>query len=497
MICVSVGRTRHAKMIEQHQALAEVGVELVELRVDWLKRLPDVSKLLGERPTPTVFTCRRREDRGMWRGSEEQRRTLLRAAIVAGVEYVDLEADIAKQVPRYGETKRIVSHHDFEQTPANIAEIHSQLCECDPDIVKLVTFANSPVDAARMLQLVRDSKVPTIGFCMGELGQFSRVLCGRFGAPFTYASFSREREMAPGQIAFDEMRDLYRYDNIGPETKVFGVLGDPIAHSYSPLLHNKALQNDDVNAVYLPFRVPAHQLNESLAAFNKLRFQGFSVTIPHKEAVLSFANTHADQVTACGAANTLSVTSEGSWQAENTDYGAAMSTLESALLEKEPDNNANLAGKRVLILGAGGVSKAIAHGVKNRGGIVTITNRTRARGEELAQQVGCQFQAWGNRGAEHADVLINCTPIGMHPNVDETPFADNWIMEGSVVFDTIYNPENTLLIKRARERGCTIASGLEMFVRQAAAQYERFTQRSAPLDVFRKTLRRAMSPVKY
>ena len=191
MICVSIGRTRHKMVVLEHRALAARGAQFVELRLDWLQNTPDLGFLLNERPTPVILTCRRPQDQGRWRGSEDQRLTLLRAAIAAGAEYIDLEHDIANQVRRYGNTKRVISYHNFEETPDDLEEIHERLSKLDPDIVKIVTMANSPVDSVRMLRLVHESKIPTVGFCMGELGFLSRLLCGAMGLP------SRTRASAP------------------------------------------------------------------------------------------------------------------------------------------------------------------------------------------------------------------------------------------------------------------------------------------------------------
>lgn len=491
MICVSIGRTRHKMVVLEHQALAQKGAELVELRLDWLSRVPDLKRVLAERPTPVVITIRRQSDRGRWRGTEEQRQTLLRSAIVEGVEYVDLEGDIAKKIPRYGKTKRIVSHHDFEETPDNLEEIYESLCKLDPDIVKLVTTANSPADCVRILKLAAQAKVPTIAFCMGELGIPSRVLSGKYGAPFTYATFSRDRAMAPGQLSFSEMRHIYHYDQIGKDTAVYGVLGDPIGHSLSPLIHNSAFRQEGLNAVYLPLRVPQDKLAETLEAFSWLDLRGYSVTIPHKEAVLPLVAEQDEPVVDIGAANTLWRNAGGKWQASNTDYEAALESLRLSLEAGE-----TLSGKKVLMLGAGGVARAIGLGIVRSGGALTLANRTAARGKALAQQLDCRYITWENRGAEYADVIINCTAVGMHPHVDETPFNENWMREGMIVFDTVYNPENTLLLKEARQRNCRTVSGLEMFVRQAAAQFERFTSRPAPLDHMRDMLRRGISAVK-
>jgi len=489
MICVTIGRTRHKMVLAEHRALTARGARLVELRLDWLRTAPDVNRLLKDRPGPVVVTCRRPDDGGRWAGGEDARRMLLRSAIVAGAEYVDLEADVARAIPRYGKTRRIISHHDFQRTPDNLEEIYDQLRGCDPDIIKLVTMAQSPQDNVRLIKLVAESEIPMIGFCMGELGLASRLLCVKYGSPFTYGTFSRERVLAPGQIAFDDLRSIYHLDDVNEQTQVFGVVGDPIAHSHSPLIHNAALRHEGLNAIYLPLRIPAGELPATLHAYRALDIRGYSVTIPHKQAAAEYAQHRDATVTETGAANTLYRDSAGQWCAANTDYDAALGALRTGM------NGRDLSGMRVLMLGAGGVARAIGLGVQRAGCVLTIANRNKQRGLELATELGCQATTWENRGSAECDILINCTPVGMWPNMNDTPYAQHWLRDGMIVFDTIYNPENTLLLKEARDHACVTVSGLEMFIRQAAAQFELFTQRPAPLDLFRDALRRGISAV--
>jgi len=499
MICVSLGRTRHKMMIAEHKVLAEKGAQLVELRLDWLGTPPDLGRLLKDKPTPVVITCRRAQDKGLWKFGEDQRQTLLRSAIVAGVDYVDLEEDIAGSIRRFGSTKRIVSYHNFEETPANLEEIHARLASRDPDIVKLVTTAKTPEDNVRLLEVVKNAKVPTVGFCMGDLGVWSRILCRKYGSPFTYATFSAQRTMAPGQLTFEETRDIFHFDQINRDTQVFGVVADPVAHSLSPLIHNAAYQAQGLNAVYLPFRIPREHFTHSLHVLEALDVRGYSVTIPHKVAALELAQTKIEPVVEIGALNTLFRGQGGEWCGANTDCDAALASLRLALdPEGDPLHPATdpLAGKRVLILGAGGAARAIATGLIKAGAAVTITNRTKAKAAELVQSLGCMIAGWENRGAVGCDVLVNCTSVGMHPKVDESPFQQHWLDEGMIVFDTVYTPERTLLIAQARERGCRVVTGVEMFVRQAARQYEYFTGKSAPIEVMRATLKKAISVVK-
>jgi 3-dehydroquinate dehydratase/shikimate dehydrogenase len=488
MICVTIARPRHKMVAAEHRALAERGAKLVEVRLDYLERSPDLNRLLKFRPTPVIVTCRRPIDGGKWTRSEDERLTLLRSAIVGGADYVDLELDVIDKVPRYGKTQRIVSYHDFEKTPDDLAEIYARLTQQDADIIKLVTMANSPRDALRVLKLMDGAPKPTVAFCMGEFGLYSRVICGKFGAPFTYASFAKDHQAAPGQLSFDEMKSVYRYDLIHRETQLFAVLGDPIAHSLSPLLHNAALLHAGVDGVYVPIRIPAAEFDATLDELVQFGFRGFSVTIPHKEAALAKFPQCDDLVQPIGAANTIYQTDEGEWRTDNTDLAAAMESLAAALAEGE-----SLAGKRVLMLGAGGAARAIGYGVVSQRATLVIANRTIGRAQILAEQLGCRFIDWEDRDGEPADVVINCTSVGMSPQVDETPFAADWLQESQIVFDTVYNPEQTRLLKEAREKLCRTVSGIEMFIRQAAAQFQRFTGKPAPMDVLRETLRRGLA----
>jgi 3-dehydroquinate dehydratase/shikimate dehydrogenase len=475
-------------MMEEHRALAEKGAELVELRVDFMRKRPDIGRLLKDRPTPVVVTCRRKVDRGRWFGTEEQRLAILREAIIGGAEYVDLEVDVAGSIRRYGKTKRIISYHNFDETPLELFDIYQRMRKLDPDVIKIVTMANSPGDNVRVLEMVGAADVPTVGFCMGEMGTLSRVLCGRNGAPFTYASFSREREMAPGQLSWAEVRNLFRFDQINQQTVVFGVIGDPIAQSKSPLIHNAAYRKLGLNAVYLPIRIPQDRLLESLKELERLQVAGYSVTIPHKEGVLQYVDQMDEATDLMGAANTL-FKRDGQWCATNTDAPAAVSAIQDGL--RKAGNIPELAARKVLILGAGGAARAVGHALLQHGAVVTLTNRSRDRGKSLASELGCQFTSWENRGSEICDVLVNCTSVGMHPNVDESPFEQHWLSDSALVFDTVYNPEQTLLLKQARDRGCPTVSGVEMFIRQAALQFGLFTGYEAPVEYMAETLRRS------
>jgi len=496
MICVTVARTRHKHTVLEHQRLADEGAKLVEIRLDYIGRSIDLVRLLRNRPTPVVVTCRRKEDGGRWERSEEERLMLLRSAIAMGVEYVDLEEDIADKIPRYGKTKRIVSMHNFQGTPDDLNSIHASLASHDTDIVKIATLANTFEDVTRMLDLMQNAAVPTIGISMGDLGTLSRILAIRYGAPFTYCVYSSERRVAPGQLTFDQMKNLYRVESIDDKTKIYGVVADPVAHSYSPLIHNAAFAHQGLNSRYIPFRVPPSDLADFLRWGETYGIGGLSVTIPHKESIIEFIHQAESAAKEIGAVNTVIFAGRDTI-GYNTDYRAAMDCLTEAMAKLIPDHPQPFKDKVALMLGAGGVTRAIGYGLARRGAKVFIASRTQERSDVLAGDIGGKAQPWNKRYDLEPSIIVNGSPVGMFPDIDSTPYGGKKLESNQIVFDTVYNPEQTMLVKAARGSGCTVITGLQMFIRQAAYQYRLFTGNEPPVEVMFKTLQKAISPLNY
>lgn len=494
MICVSIGRGRHKHVIAEHKHLVEQGAELCELRLDYINGTIKLKRLLDNRPSPVVITHRRERDGGRYAGDEQERQLVLRTAIAEGADYVDIEEDIAASIPRYGKTKRIISYHNFRETPTDLEGLHKRMQQMDPDIIKIATMANSPQDNVRILELARNSGIPTIGLCMGDMGMPSRILGGRFGCPFTYATSSNERTLAPGQIGFRQMIDLYRYEDITDETELFGVVADPVGHSLSPHLHNAAFSEQGMERRYLPFRVPREHLTMFLnEVCPRLGVKGLSVTIPHKEAAVKFLKRPDDAVKGIGATNTIIFDQQGP-SGFNTDCDAAMESIDTMLPAER--QGGSLEGMKVLMLGTGGVARGLVWSLIQRKADVVITGRTLENAQELAAHFKCRSIHWEDRGSVQPEILINGTPVGMHPNVNESPFEKRWIKPSMLVFDTVYNPEQTLLIKEARAVGAKVVTGVEMFVRQAALQFKHFTGIETSRDLMRSTLKRLTGAVR-
>jgi 3-dehydroquinate dehydratase/shikimate dehydrogenase len=493
-ICVVVGRTRHKMVQAEIQEAARRGARLVEVRLDFLAKAPDFKRLLAEKPCALMATVRRPPDGGRWSGTEPARQSLLRQAIVGGFDWVDLETDVADAIRRFGKVKRVVSYHNMHEVPADLEKTHERMCQQDADVLKIAVRAQQPEDNLRLLRLVQNAPKPTIAFCMGDLSMPSRVLALKCGAPFTYAAFNPERGISPGLPSFEELKHIYHVDAINEETQVFGVIGDPVAHSLSPLIHNAAFRSQRINAVYVPFRVPRGQLEGFLKHFDAIGVRGYSVTIPHKEQAAVLAGHKDPSVSLTQAANTL-VRLGGGWSAYNTDYTAAIQSL-LANMPQSPDGGPPTLHSRVaLVLGAGGAARAVAHALHREGAMVNVTNRTPERSQKLAEEIGCRAIDWAARHSVLCDVLVNCTSVGMHPHVDETPVHHSFLKPGLVVMDVVYTPETTLLIREAKGRGCHVVTGVDMFVRQAGAQYKLFTGQEPSLEHMRTVLRRALSPV--
>ena len=483
-------------MISEHIKLAEDGVRLVELRLDFLRRPPDLGRLLPNRPTPVIVTARRKQDGGLWNSDEDSRLRLLRTAIAEGVDYVDLEYDTAKIIPRYHKTKRIVSYHNFEETPADLDRILADMKTADPDLVKIVTTPRSISDVFRMFAFLRKvntpgNKIPVIGFCMTEMGVPTRVLGGKFGVPFGYATFSDKRILAPGMLYYKTMRDQYQVDRVDTETDVYGVIADPIAHTLSPLIHNASFKAKGMNRIYLPFQVKSDDLSEFLDHAPEIGVRGLSVTIPHTVAVIPKLTQLDPAVEEISACNTI-LYDAGKRFGYNTDYLASVLCIETAMGRK-PGDPSPLEGKKALVMGAGGAGLAVAYGLMDKGARVTLTDINDELAEKVAGQFNCDFCPWEMRQSYLVQILANCTPVGMFPNVDDCPIGRDALRGGMYVFDAVYNPENTCLLRRAREKGCTTISGIEMFIGQACLQFKLFTGQKASAKLMRGLLKKALA----
>jgi len=472
-------------------AAAAAGADMVECRLDYLdapaRDAPAV--LLAGPPLPVVATCRPTRQGGRFDGPETDRLAVLRAAAESGADYVDVEDDVPE--PRWPEGPVIVSHHDFARRPGDLDGLVARMSRTRAEVVKVAFAAAGPADALGALEVVIGAAKPAIALAMGEAGAVSRILAKKFGAFGTYASLAAGAESAPGQLTIDEMKRLYRWDALGAGTDVYGVIGCPVAHSMSPAIHNAAFAEAGLDAVYVPLRIApgADNFDRFLAAARAadwLGLRGLSVTIPHKANALAAAgDANVDDLARrIGAINTLRIGPDGALSGWNTDYAAAIDALAAAMGTARE----GLAGRRVAVVGAGGAARAIVAALAHYGAAVSIYNRTVSRARQLAAEFGADAAGLDGLARLDAEIVVNCTSVGMHPHVADSPVPAEVLGTVRAVFDTVYNPIETRLLREARAAGALCVSGLEMFVNQAAGQFEIWTGRAAPRDLMRRVV---------
>lgn len=490
-VCAVIARPTVAQALSDLSEACKRKVVMAEIRLDHVMDTSSLGEFVKASTVPLVATVRRKSDGGGWEGSEEDRLALLAKAVAAGFAWVDVEWDIVASLARFGHEKRIVSYHDFAGVPGNLEDIYQAMAAADADTVKVACMTRTPVEAARVLRLLVNAPKPTIAFGMGEVGQASRVIQLKLGAPFTYAAMSAEAAPAPGMLTVSQLQLNFGVRRVNAKTRLLGVVGDPLGHSLSPIVHNNALRKLGSNDLYVPFTVPKGMLGKFLSSHSFLGIKGLSVTIPHKEEACALATRRSAEVESTGSANTLVFQEDGSIDAHNTDYDAVLDSILGGL--KNHPGGWSLKGKRVLVLGAGGVARSVVHGLSSRGSEVRLAARTRERAESIASAIPCEVVDWDKRHGEPADVVVNCTPVGMHPNAEESPLEGSFIAPPMVVMDTIYNPDATLLVRQAREKGAVAVTGLDMFIAQAAAQFKLFTGEEPPVDLMRQVARNALS----
>ena len=485
MICIPITAKRAEDTVLEMLSASKYA-DIVELRIDYIPELQNaeacIEESLKRKIKPVIITNRPVREGGKFNGSEQDRLRLLQKAIDLGVDYVDVEYDSIKQITRRNSSKIIISHHNFKETPHDLSKIYDEICQQKPDIVKIVTHANDITDNIRIFELLQSTNIPTISFCMGELGYISRILTGKFGGFLTFASLEKGKESAPGQLTADELSKIYHFKDINKETKLYGIIGNPVSHSMSPAIHNAAFTEKGLKNVYVPLKIA--NIDTFMKECREIDFQGFSVTIPHKESVLPLLDDLDPNARRIGAINTI-VNRNGKLTGYNTDCMAAVIGLECSL--KETDETLN--NKKVSIIGAGGAARAIAFGLKEKGCDITIFNRTIERAEKLSHDVKCKFESFEEIHQIDSDILINTTSIGMFPNVDQTPVSKDILKEGMIVFDAVYNPIETRLLREANENGCHTVNGLSMFINQAAEQFRLWTNIDAPIELMTKVVK--------
>jgi 3-dehydroquinate dehydratase / shikimate dehydrogenase len=491
-VCVAVTASDASELVEKASALSRDN-PFLEFRLDYLSKpglaIPKIKQFLETHAgTVVIATCRRAASGGKFRGSIASQLEILNKASACGCQLVDVELQTAqKSKPAQLQKLRarsalILSFHDFRGTK-NPDKTLEKLRAFPADFYKVVGTATTLSDNLTMIQfLSREADNHSlVGVCMGEQGIISRVLGVRAGSVFTFASANPGEETAPGQISAQELRSVYRIEQVDVATRVYGVAGDPIAHSLSPAIMNAAFRRENVNAVYLALH--AKTLKDLLNCVREIPIHGLSVTMPYKEAIIPYLDNTDSHTTKIGACNTVVRAQDGKLYGFNTDTSGVVRPLERRLT--------TLQDAKILVLGAGGAARAAVFGLKERGAEIYILNRHAAAGKKLAHRARARSIKRGDLKKLAFDVIINATPVGMG-NTRESPLQEKEI-NARYVFDMIYDPVETRLLKLAKERGAQVIPGIEMFVHQAARQFEIWTGKPAPQDDMLQVVSLALS----
>ena len=500
----------------QIKAARAAGAEMLELRTDYLENLSAdlVKNLVGEarsagrKPLPIIVTCRDAGQGGATDYPLRLRVEVLTAALGAGAEFVDVEYEnflrsncrerIARAISESAKARLIMSAHNFQTKFDNIGKLYRRIQAAYPAAIpKLVYAANHINDCFEAFDLLRGTGGDRVVFCMGEAGLISRIIAKKLNSFVTFASIDDDTATAPGQLTCRLLKKLYRYDSVGPQTELYGVIGSPIAHSLSPAIHNACFDDIGADKLYLPLLVEGSRnefdrFMKSVLTRPRISFKGFSITIPHKRNALDYTIAGRGAVEPLaeriGAVNTLLIGQDGRLSAYNTDYAGAMEAITSALGPKP-----KLKELPIAVIGAGGVARAIVAALCDAGANIRIYNRTVERGRKLAAEFDCDFSPLDDLPNIDAKLVINCTSIGMHPDIDAAPLPKEYINKEMTIFDTVYNPPQTLLLKQAKQKKARTIDGVSMFVNQAAAQFKLFTGKDPNAKLMRKTVCNSLS----
>jgi 3-dehydroquinate dehydratase/shikimate dehydrogenase len=476
-ICVALVEETTAGMVARMTELAPVA-DLFEIRADRVIDL-DLLTILRARTRPLVLTCRPASQGGSWEDDDPRRHLTLLEGVKRGFDYVDVELRsgfLDVMVEKVGEGL-IVSHHDVEGTPDDLDGLYKEMSDVGADIAKIVVMPRSIADVGRLLDFAArmrdDGGTPLIALALGPLGTLTRVLAGRYGAPFTYASAAGGAESARGQLPAAQMADLYRVRNVTAETKVYGVLGRDVVRSLSPVLHNRALEARGLDAVYVPLQAEA--LAPFIEALPSLGLSGFSVTQPYKVEILPYLQEVEEPAALCGSVNTV-VVNDGTLRGSTTDGMGVLVPLKKKI---------DVKGRNVVILGAGGAARAAALALIRKGAHVTLLARDVDKAEEVGAALGCGSGALHEASLYPWDILINATPVGSGNTVHETPLPAELHRAGAVVLDMINDPLETRFLREAQAAGGKTIDGLQMLLAQAVAQFETWTGLEAPVDTMK------------
>ncbi|PYS24481.1 MAG: shikimate dehydrogenase [Acidobacteria bacterium] len=514
-ICVPVCVDRIDKMREAVERASQVA-DIVELRLDYLSESElaqsnEIRAVVRFTKRPVILTLRPAEYGGH-RAMNTQDRLFFRIQNLSVVReksprnYWDLELDLAlileqrekegNDVAGWGSVDwkhTICSHHDFVGIPRDLDGLYKAMAATPAAIIKIAVQADDAIDCLpifRLLEHAQRERRELIAIAMGQAGIMTRVLGPSRGSFLTYASIDEDNKTAPGQLTAKELRELYRVDQIGRETQIFGIIGNPVSHSLSPRIHNASFAASDLNAVYIPMQVDDARPFMLRMAHPKSReldwnLRGLSVTAPHKSTVMSFLDWIDPSAKEIGAVNTI-VVRDDQLLGYNTDAAGFISPLRERF--------GSLNGVRCAVIGAGGAARAVLWALRNADANVALFVRDVEKATALSNQYDLSCDQLENARFESFDIVINAAPLGTRGEHEDRTAARAEQLRGvRLAYDLVYNPPETRFLREAREAGCETLSGVEMLLYQAVEQFKLWTGSEPDRPTIREAAMRALT----
>jgi 3-dehydroquinate dehydratase/shikimate dehydrogenase len=498
-ICIPVC-VQHVYEIASAVARASEHSDFVELRLDYLDKAElgtvqeELANILRDSLRPVIVTLRPAEQGGRRALSLKTRMGMdlsFSDALRDNASLLDIELDVAQILTKASEylapmpwDRIICSHHDIIGLPADLEAIYHRMVSTKARILKIAVQADEITDCLPMFQLLETARSDgreMIAIAMGNAGLLTRILGPSRGAFLTFGSLDETHSTAPGQITAVSLRDVYRIHQIDRETEIMGLVGEQVAHSMSPEMHNAAFAAAGLNAVYIPLEV--RKLDDFVQRMVHPRtrelewnLRGLSITAPHKIDIMKHLDWIDPGALEIGAVNTVVIAGDGLC-GYNTDAEAALAPLQELI---------DLNETRVAVIGAGGVARALLWSLRKVGAHVTVFARDVEQGRVTANQFGTDCQALDGARFDEFAVVVNCTPLGTRGlSEDQSPATARQLKGAKIAYDLAYNPAETRFLKEAESAGCECIGGLEMLVAQAVEQFKLWTGRDAPVDTMK------------
>lgn len=480
MLCISVAPVSR-KLAKADLVNAGGQGDLIELCVDHFVKEPDVGDILQGIPKPIIIACRRHQEGGKFEGTDDERMTLLRQAIVAGPEYIELDLETAAKVPRFGKTKRLISVTSLGGPPGDLDAIFAEAAAAKADAIKFAWPTPTFEAAWPLIKLLSQKReLPVVALGIGR-ASLTLVLLGRMlEAPWSYAALERGLESIPGQPTVSELKDDYAWDDISPKTRFVGLVG-PLERQTAVLARvlNAGFRKLDDRHRCLP--LPVHSFDHLFTRLEGLKVHALLVAPNLAVEAAQAASRREGSAEPSGYADLLARQADG-WTAYNTIWRRAVAALEGRLDRKSPDEHP-LARRSALVVGSGGMAASLVYGIQKHSGIVSVTGADEKVSQQLAQKFNVRHVPFHALYDTLADVVV-IADAAVKLGHQKAEINAGYFRSTMLVMDLGAMPDDTELLKEARARGCKVVEPRDVFRDWMASEFESICGKKFPAETY-------------